>query len=274
MVGPTAAAFRGVLGDAAPMPDRPLVLSPMAAHLDQLVPIPGGTFRMGSSEGMLNEAPVHEVSVSAFGLAAFPTSNGQFREYLQATGAEPPPFLDTPGYGGDRQPVTGVSWFQAIDYIEWLESLVRGRLPAGRTLRLPTEAEREWAARGGHAHASLYPWGDGPPAWAGDYPNPALAENLRPPELGFGQANDYGLHHMAEVVHEWCCDWYGRQYYRSSPSRDPAGPDNGTRRSARGGSWRHAVPWTRITARSSIPPDRQFADFGFRVAMGARPTEP
>jgi formylglycine-generating enzyme required for sulfatase activity len=73
---------------------------------------------------------------------------------------------------------------------------------------------------------------------------------------------------MADGVHEWCSDWYDADYYRSSPLDDPRGPTSGTRRVGRGGSWRHHVPVTPTRARSSLPPDHRYADFGFRLVMG------
>ena len=74
---------------------------------------------------------------------------------------------------------------------------------------------------------------------------------------------------MGDLVHEWCRDWYASDYYAQSPTRNPFGPASGTRRSSRGGSWRHRVPVTPCAARSSVPPDRAYADYGFRVAVAA-----
>jgi formylglycine-generating enzyme required for sulfatase activity len=70
---------------------------------------------------------------------------------------------------------------------------------------------------------------------------------------------------MAENVHEWCSDWYGKEYYAVSPLDDPRGPESGVRRASRGGSWRHREKVTRVSARSSIPPEFRYSDYGFRV---------
>ena len=90
---------------------------------------------------------------------------------------------------------------------------------------------------------------------------------LRGPEpVGQSPANPYGLHEMCENVHEWCGDWYDAAYYASSPDHNPPGPPSGSRRASRGGSWRHHIKIARCSARSSIPPAFQYADYGFRVA--------
>jgi formylglycine-generating enzyme required for sulfatase activity len=84
--------------------------------------------------------------------------------------------------------------------------------------------------------------------------------------VGRGTANGYGILDMGTIVHEWCLDWYGAGYYAESPSVDPRGPDEGARRSSRGGSWRHHVRWSPPSARSSLPPAFRYADYGLRVA--------
>ncbi|MBI3328633.1 MAG: SUMF1/EgtB/PvdO family nonheme iron enzyme, partial [Nitrospinae bacterium] len=87
-----------------------------------------------------------------------------------------------------------------------------------------------------------------------------------PDRVGQDPPNGYGLHNMGDLVHEWCSDWYAREYYRVAPTRNPQGPSVGVRRASRGGSWRHHLKVTRCAARSSLPPDRTFTDYGFRVA--------
>ncbi|MDP6505949.1 MAG: SUMF1/EgtB/PvdO family nonheme iron enzyme, partial [Planctomycetota bacterium] len=72
---------------------------------------------------------------------------------------------------------------------------------------------------------------------------------------------------MGDLVHEWCSDWYSADYYENSQAKNPAGPASGKRRASRGGSWRHGIKVTRCAARSHIPPDRTFTDYGFRVSL-------
>jgi sulfatase modifying factor 1 len=150
----------------------------------------------------------------------------------QVTNAEyaeflPPPLSSDPRFNHPDQPVVGVSWFDAERYCEW------------RGVRLPTEAEWECAARGG-LEGKLYPWGD---------EAPTFAPLVGPSRVGLGKPNGYGLYDMCTNVHEWCSDWLTE-----------------TRRASRGGSWRHQIPFSRCSARSSIPPDFRYNDYGFRVA--------
>jgi len=84
--------------------------------------------------------------------------------------------------------------------------------------------------------------------------------------VGLYAPNPYGLFNMGDNVHEWCADWYDAHYYARSPERNPQGPAEGSRRASRGGAWRHHVKVSRCAARSSIPPEFKYADYGFRVA--------
>jgi len=165
----------------------------------------------------------------------------------------------TSEFDDPAQPVVAVSWFDAVAYCDWSSAI------AGRRFRLPTEAEWECAARGG-VEGALYPWGNDPPQSRPGYER----RWLRGPErVGGGEANALGLFDLCENVHEWCSDWYAADYYGVSPDCDPRGPDSGSRRVSRGGSWRHQVKISRCATRSSIPPAFQYADYGFRVACDA-----
>lgn len=221
-----------------------------------LVPIEGGTFVMGSDDGPDNERPAHRVRVDPFALAACQTTNAEYAAFLAATGHPPPPFWSDPALNDPRQPVVGVSWFDAVAYCDWLSGI------EGRRYRLPTEAEWERAARGGSV-GKRYPWGDAPPETQPGYET--RWRNATAPTASY-PPNAFGLYDICENVHEWCADWYSATWYASSPADNPTGPTTGTRRVSRGGSWRHAVKISRCAARSSIPPHFQYADYGFRVA--------
>ncbi len=208
---------------------------------------------MGKDEGRDDERPGHRVVLGAFRAAVAPVSNAEYAMFVGATGYEPPPFVGDERFAAPGQPVVGISWFDATAYCEWLT----GATDVG--VRLPTEAEREFAALGGLDGAD-WPWGKGA------HPHADMLNAVeRPHEPMTGCANGYGLRCMAENVHEWCSDWYAADYYATSPVDAPAGPSAGKRRASRGGAWRHKDKFTRVTARSSIPPEFRYSDYGFRV---------
>jgi formylglycine-generating enzyme required for sulfatase activity len=202
---------------------------------------------MGQEDGRDDERPVHRVTLAPFRLSRLPVTNADFAAFR--------PFEFT----NAALPVTSVSWFQATEYCAWLSS------QWGIRLRLPSEAEWEFAARGG-LEQSRYPWGNSPPETRAGY----AARWLRGPEpVGTAEPNAYGLFDLCENVHEWCSDWYGQDYYSESALENPRGPATGLRRASRGGAWRHHIKIARCAARSSLPPDFRYADYGFRVASDA-----
>ena len=159
-----------------------------------------------------------------------------------------------------EQPVAGVSWYEAVRYCEW------NSVGTGRAYRLPTEAEWERAARGG-MEQKQFSWGDVPPQALPDY---AKRWQTGPEPVAQYAPNGFGIYDIGDNVHEWCSDWYDPNYYVVSPERNPGGPEQSplkpARKASRGGSWRHQIKVARCSARSSIPPEFQYADYGFRVA--------
>jgi formylglycine-generating enzyme required for sulfatase activity len=232
--------------------DSPFAIEPEVVH------IPAGDFLMGSDVGQENERPVHRVWVSNFAIGKFPVTKREYACFLRAAGHGVPSSWHVPRFQHAEQPVVAVSWFDAVAYCHWLSTL------SGKPYRLPTEAEWEKAARGG-SEGRRYPWGDDLPPWMNPYGHGEVAE--QPDLVGQDPPNGYGLHNMGDLVHVWCQDWYDADYYRRSPPNDPQGPASGVRRASRGGSWRHRLKVTRCAARSSLPPDRTFTDYGFRVAL-------
>ncbi len=223
-----------------------------------MAPIPDGWFRMGCETGRDDERPAHRVCVDAFELAACQVTNREYAGFLAATAHRKPLHWDDPAFHHPDQPVVAVSWHDAVAYCAWLGKM------NGRRYRLPTEAEWERACRGG-LEGKLYSWGDEPPESLPDY---ARRWTNGPEPAGRYTPNGYGLYDMGDNVHEWCADWYDAGYYARSPERNPQGPPSGSRRASRGGSWRHHIKVARCAARSSIPPEFQYADYGFRVARG------
>jgi len=215
-----------------------------------MIVIPAGEFLMGQADGRDEERPVHRVQVAPFRLSRYQVTNAEYDSFRRATGRPMAPFQAKPEFAKPEQPVVGVSWFQAVAYCEW----------AGG--RLPTEAEWEFAARGGLPQY-LYPWGNHPPQ---ERPNYCGRWKQAPEPVGTAAPNLFGLYDMCENVHEWCTDWYDPKYYAVSPVESPQGPPAGTRRASRGGAWRHHIKIARCAARSSIPPEFCYADYGFRMA--------
>jgi sulfatase modifying factor 1 len=218
--------------------------------------IPQGWFWMGCDDGRDDEKPRHRVWVDAFELAAYQTTNEEYSRFLEATQHTMPLSWGDSSFNHPKQPVVAVSWLDAVAYCDWLT------FAGGKQYRLPTEAEWERAARGG-VENSTYPWGDCPPEKLPEYAN---RWKTVPEPVGLYSANAYGLFNLGDNVHEWCSDWYDAGYYACSPELNPPGPPAGSRRASRGGSWRHHIKVTRTAARSSIPPEFKYADYGFRVA--------
>ncbi len=244
------------------MPTAARTETPSSVIGPSLVQIPAAWFLMGSATGQDCERPVHRVWVDGFLLAATQVTNAEYERFLRATSTQAPPFWSDPNFNNPQQTVTGVSWFEAARYCEWLSS------QTARAYRLPTEAEWELAARGG-LEQKEFPWGDAP---AQSLPGYATRWQSGPEPVARYAPNAFGLYDICDNVHEWCSDWYDPNFYAVSPDRNPRGPEQSpmkpVRKSSRGGSWRHHIKVARCSARSSIPPDFQYADYGFRVACG------
>jgi formylglycine-generating enzyme required for sulfatase activity len=203
--------------------------------------IPPGTFRMGcsanDSDCSIHETPVHSVTIrNGFWIGQTPVTQAAYRKVMGAKPGNPQ---------GDRLPAGSLSWVEARTYCERVK------------MRLPTEAEWEYAARGGSAAARY-----GPLAQIGWYD--ANSGN-RSHDVGQKQANGYGLYDMLGSVWQWVGDWYG--FYEDAPAVDPQGPKSGEFRMLRGGSWASDASLVRVSLRLwSEPEDRALNIFGVRCA--------
>jgi len=217
--------------------------------------IPGGSFTMGSDSA--GERPKHKVWVDTFFLDKCEVTNRQYKEFIKATGHPQPPFFRDSILGLPDHPVVGVSYSDAQSFAYW----------AGK--RLPTEAEWEYAARGG-LKGKDFPWGNEPPAgrcnFAPHGDKEADGYAFTSP-VGRFAANKYGLYDMAGNAWEWCQDFYDTLYYRASPETNPAGPDSGYTRVLRGGSWLSINPkHLKCSSRLELKPYVLDRYYGFRCA--------
>jgi formylglycine-generating enzyme required for sulfatase activity len=219
----------------------------------EMVLVPAGEFLMGSNDGAYDEKPPHRVYLDAFSIDKYETTNALYKRFMDATGRPAPSYWSDGNFNGASQPVVGVSWGDADAYCRW----------AGK--RLPTEAEWEKVARG--TDGRKYPWGE---QWDATRAN---AENRLGKTVPVGShasgASPYGAQDMAGNAWEWVADWYGSTYYRNSPERNPEGPDSGTSRVLRGGSWLNYPRSLRSAFRLYFTPDFRSHYLGFRCARGA-----
>jgi formylglycine-generating enzyme len=223
-------------------------------ELPKTIVIPEGWFWMGAENHYRWESPRHRIWLDAFAMAESPVTRRDYAEFLVKARHAEPRGWNEPAFGTADQPVVGVSWFDAVAYCEWISKL------SDKTYRLPTEAEWEKACRGGLDDAE-YAWGDRPPEGIEYF----RSEWNGPKSVGQWNPNGFGLYDIGYNVHEWCGDWYSEDYYAHSPEKNPTGPENGTRRVSRGGSWRHQIKASRCAHRSSLPPNFAYTDYGFRL---------
>lgn len=255
-----------------------------------MVFIKGGSFLMGADDEMPYEAPVHEVTIKSFWIDAREVTVAGYAKFIESTGYKTDAekfgwsgvFDLKTGIWGKRdganwkqpdgpgsqalpdEPVTQISWNDAVAYAKW----------AGK--RLPTEAEWEYAARGGLV-SKRFVWGDelrpeGKPVanwWQGEFPykNTGEDEFVGRAPVGRFPANGFGLFDMAGNVWEWCSDWFDAEYYSFNQAFDPKGPEAGQERVIRGGSWMCAENFCanyRPAARSHATPDSALNNLGFR----------
>lgn len=229
----------------------------------EVIPLSGGSFQMGSDTGGEDEKPEHTVYVDGFDMGRLLVTNAQFKAFCDATNRTYPE--DTSEWGNyfkdyPDHPVVMVSWEEAAAYCEWLSKVT------GLKYRLPTEAEWEYAARGGLT-GKKYPWGDDDPKGRACYLEGQIPFGVPTMRVGSYPPNGFGLFDMAGNVWQWCWDWYDVSYYRSGNNRNPQGAPSGDTKVARGGAWLYGPDSLRCSIRLKLSPQMQHETVGFRVAL-------
>ncbi|MCP4695851.1 MAG: SUMF1/EgtB/PvdO family nonheme iron enzyme [Gammaproteobacteria bacterium] len=193
--------------------------------LPEMVRIPEGTFKMGSGQGVGydDERPAHEVTLDSFSIARYSVTFAEYDQFCEATGREKP---GDEGWGREKRPAVNVSWEDVAAYCDWLNER------SGHEYRLLTEAEWEYACRAGSETA--YFFGDDE-KMLGDYAWYEANSERKTHPVGEKKANAWGLHELSGNVWEWVHDWFGD--YPKEAQTNPRGPDTGSSRVGRGGSW-------------------------------------
>lgn len=234
----------------------PKVENQAVAVPEGMVLVEGGWFYMGSNDGEEDEKPVHKVYVESFYIDKYEVTVAEYRKYCTAAGK---PMPEAPSWGWEEDhPIVNVSWEDADAYARW----------AGK--RLPTEAEWEYAARGGNKSKGYEYSGSNDlndVAWfyrnSGSKTHPVSQK----------KPNELGLYDMSGNVWEWCTDWYSKDYYSQSPDKNPQGPWTGTSRVRRGSSWNYDLGGINdclVAKRNNHNPDLRLSIIGFRCAKDAK----
>ena len=227
-----------------------------------MVRVEGGTFTMGGTKepGFSLDGtnkPIHKVTVSSFYLCNYPVTQELWQVVMDSNPSH---------FKGDlKHPVESVSWDDCQDFIKRLNALT------GMAFRLPTEAEWEYAARGGNKSkgyrfagsdscddVAWYVGNSGEKAWYGQ-------KNKGTKPVGLKMPNELGLYDMSGNVYEWCQDWYDD--YSPKEQNNPTGPKEGEFKIYRGGSWKSEKFFCKVSSRGYFFPDRIFNKIGFRLAL-------
>ena len=233
-----------------PGPERPQHNLPDIA----MVYVSGGTFTMGAtseqgSDAYDREKPAHSVTLSGYYIGKYEVT----QELWKAVMGSNPSY-----YKGDNLPVEQVSWNDVQEFLWKLNAMT------GKRYRLPTEAEWEFAARGGNSSRGYkYSGGNSLGSVAWYYDN----SGSRTHAVGTKSPNELGIYDMSGNVREWCQDWYNSSYYGSSPRTNPQGPNSGSFRVSRGGSWDYGASHCRVSFRYGSTPGSRFINLGFRLAL-------
>ena len=219
-----------------------------------MIKVEGGTFMMGATleqgkKAYKDEKPAHSVTLSDYYIGETEVTQELWRAVM---GKNPSRFK------GNKKPVERVSWNDCQEFITKLNNLT------GKNFRLPTEAEWEYAARGGNKSKGYKYSGSntiGDVAW---YTNNSGSKTH---DVKTKQANELGIYDMSGNVWEWCQDWYGKKYYQNSLQTNPTGPSSGSGRVFRGGGWDYSAEGCRVSYRFNRTPDISFSFLGLRLSL-------
>lgn len=212
----------------------------------EMVFVEGGTFMMGS-DAYYNEQPVHQVTLDSFYIGKFPVTQRLWLAVMKSS---------TGRYKGDNFPVVRVGWLHVQDFLRKLNDLT------GKNYHLPTEAEWEYAARGGNKSKDYKYAGSNDIDLVGWYDGNSGKKSH---EVGTRFPNELGIYDMSGNVGEWCQDWYGS--YSSALQSNPKGPTSGLYRVYRGGGCYDYAGRCRVSDRNYSAPDYRNGSLGFRLAL-------
>lgn len=238
----------------------------------EMIPVEGGTFRMGNDySSSSDERPEHKVTLASFYISKYEVTNAQYKRFCRVTGKKEPK-------GENEQAVVNVNWYDAAMYCNWLSStqnfdkaydIARDStrytvdiIDGADGFRLPTEAEWEYAAKGGNKSKFYAYSGSNIPddvAWF-----ITNSSNKQRP-VGLKKANELGIFDMTGNVMEWCFDWYDENYYKESAEDNPIGPDSGIDKVCRGGNYMCRPDVLRNTKRFYLDPTSEDGLAGIRL---------
>ncbi len=229
-----------------------------------MIKVEGGTFIMGCNKKerdcTIDELPLHKVVLNDFFISRFEITYKQYDLFCKATGRKK---VKDFGWGRGKRPIVGVSWYDAEEFCKWLSKI------SGKTYRLPTEAEWEYAAKGGNKSKGFRYAGSNDiykVAWFSPYNhqrNDSL-KYMKTQRVGRKKPNEIGLYDMSGNVWEWCYDNYSKYFYKHSPKENPIST-KGRLKVARGGGWESTVDYAIITNRDYDFPEKKDSDLGFRI---------
>ena len=238
---------------ASPTPAAPTAQLAAAVREPEMSSLRGGSFAMGSNED-ISEKPVHQVTIKPFAISTYPIT---IREWNQCAAANVCTFVAT---GKDDAPITNVSWRDAKQFVAWLAGATK------KSYRLPSEAEWEYAARGGTQ--TKYWWGDQPQQGMANCKNcGGVTGAEQPVSVGSSKPNPFGLYDMGGGVDQWVEDCWHKTYQGAPSDGSPWVGGDCPSNVIRSGSWKNDVTYVRPASRDSYDTNVRYPTHGFRVAL-------